>query len=175
MKLLGNLLWLLIAGLWLAIAYLFAGIANCLTIIGIPLGVQSFKLGGYALWPFGRVVIDRPGRDEALGCLGNVVWLVLGGIWLAIFHVLLGLVLCITIIGIPFGIVSFRMARLALWPFGKVVVRGDRVPPGARVVIGPPGGSGPTSGSPPPPGWYSEPQGAGLRWWDGARWTAHRS
>jgi uncharacterized membrane protein YccF (DUF307 family) len=174
-KLLGNLLWLLLAGLWLAVAYLLAGIANCLTIIGIPLGIQSFKLGGYALWPFGRVVVERPGRDEALGCLGNVVWLVLGGFWLAVFHVVFGVLLCLTVVGIPFGIVSFRMARLALWPFGKMVVREDRVPPGALVLIDPPGWSGSTMGLPPAAGWYPDPHAAGLRWWDGARWTEHRS
>lgn len=137
MTLLGNLLWLVLAGLLLALCYLVAGILTCLTIVGIPFGVQAFKLSGYALWPFGRVVVKRPNRDEALSVLGNVLWLVLGGWWLALVHVLVALVLFMTIVGIPFGIVSFRMAALALWPFGTIVLRQDRVPPGYAVVVGP--------------------------------------
>ncbi len=137
MSLLGNVIWLLLAGIWLAIAYVIAGILNCLTVIGIPFGIQSFKLAGYALWPFGRVVIERPGSDPAIGCLGNVLWLLFGGIWLVLAHVVFGLLLCITVIGIPFGIVSFRMAGLALVPFGKTVVSLYEVPPNAVVVLGP--------------------------------------
>ena len=79
MRTIGNVLWLVLAGWWLAIGYVIAGILNCITIIGIPFGVQSFKLAGYALWPFGRVVVERPGASPTLGCLGNVIWLVLGG------------------------------------------------------------------------------------------------
>ncbi len=137
MAVLGNVLWFLLAGLWLGLAYIFAGIFTCLTIIGIPFGIQSFKLAGYVLWPFGRTVIERPHSDPALGCLGNVIWLVLGGWWLALLHVLIGVVFCLTIIGIPFGIASFRMAVLALVPFGKTIVRSDQVPGSARVIIGP--------------------------------------
>jgi uncharacterized membrane protein YccF (DUF307 family) len=133
----GNILWLVVAGLWLGISYLLAGILNCLTIIGIPFGIQAFKLAGYAFWPFGRVVIERPNGDRALGCLANGLWLALGGLWLALFQALLGVVFFLTIVGIPFGIVSFRMAVLALWPFGRIVVREDEVPYDARVVIGP--------------------------------------
>jgi uncharacterized membrane protein YccF (DUF307 family) len=127
---LGNLLWLVLAGLWLAIGYLAAGVANCLTIIGIPFGIAAFKLAGYALWPFGRAVIRDPHRDAALSAIGNVLWFVLGGVWLALAHLLLGVVLCLTIIGIPLGVASMKMARLALTPFGHRVVdvheAGDR-------------------------------------------------
>lgn len=137
MTVLGNVIWFVLAGLWLGIAYLAAGVLNCLTIIGIPFGIQSFKLAGYALWPFGRAVVELPDRDAALGCLANAIWIVLAGWWIVILQVLLGLVLFLTIIGIPFGIMSFRMAVLALVPFGKRVVRADEVPPGAVVVIGP--------------------------------------
>ena len=137
MTVLGNVLWLVLAGLWLGLSYLLAGLLNCLTIIGIPFGVQSFKLAGYAFWPFGRTVIERPDRTRALGCLGNVLWLLLGGWWLALLHVLLGLIFFLTIVGIPFGVVSMRMAGLALVPFGKMVVREDEVPGDAQVVIGP--------------------------------------
>jgi uncharacterized membrane protein YccF (DUF307 family) len=136
LRLVGNVLWFVLAGIWMAIAYVIAGIVQCITIIGIPFGLQSFKLAGYALWPFGRVVVERTDRSPGLSCLGNVIWLVLAGFWLALGHVLTGLLLCITIIGIPFGIASFKLAGLALVPFGKVVVRaGEPLPPEARVYL----------------------------------------
>ena len=122
MRTIGNVLWLVLAGFWLAIAYVAAGIANCLTIIGIPFGIAAFKLAGYALWPFGRSVIPDPHRLPLLSLIGNVLWLILGGLAIAIAHVVLGLLLCITIIGIPLGIASIKMARLALTPFGHRVV-----------------------------------------------------
>jgi uncharacterized membrane protein YccF (DUF307 family) len=120
-RLLGNVIWLLLAGLWLAIGYAFAGVVNCLTIIGIPFGIASFRLAGYVLWPFGRVVVARP-TAGGLTFVGNVVWFFLGGVWLALGHLLAGIVLCLTVIGIPFGIASFRMAGLALAPLGKDIV-----------------------------------------------------
>jgi uncharacterized membrane protein YccF (DUF307 family) len=122
MKTVGNILWLLLAGIWLAAGYLIAGVLNCITIIGIPFGIQAFKLASYALWPFGRAVVEKPGRDAGLSCLGNVIWFFFGGLELALLHVIAGLALCITIIGLPFGIASFKMAGLALAPFGKEVV-----------------------------------------------------
>jgi uncharacterized membrane protein YccF (DUF307 family) len=134
MRLVGNIIWLLLAGLWLCIAYAIAGVLNCITIIGIPFGIQAFKLAGYSLWPFGRMVVHRPERDVALGCLGNAVWLLLGGFWLALAHLFTGLLLCATIIGIPLGIADFKLAGLALAPFGKQVVpvpRDGEVPPGS--------------------------------------------
>jgi uncharacterized membrane protein YccF (DUF307 family) len=132
----GNVLWFLLAGIWMAIGYVASGIVMCITIIGIPFGIQSFKLAGYALWPFGRTVVYRTDRDESLSCLGNIVWLVLAGIWLALGHVFTGVLLCITIIGIPFGIASFKLAGLALTPFGKTVVSaGAPLPPEARVYL----------------------------------------
>jgi uncharacterized membrane protein YccF (DUF307 family) len=131
----GNILWLLLAGWWLALGYLLAGVANCITIIGIPWGIQGFKLAGYALWPFGRVVVESPWAAPVLGCLGNVIWLFLGGLALAVGHVVAGILLCITIIGIPFGIASFKMAVLAIWPFGKRIVSVDALPPNAVVVV----------------------------------------
>lgn len=140
MKTIGNLLWLILAGWWLAVAYIVAGIINCLLIITIPLGVQSFKLAGFALWPFGRMVVERPGRDVALGCLGNGIWLITGGIWLALGHLLAGVLLMVTIVGIPFGVASFRMAGLALAPFGKMIVTRGQLPTGASPVFAPPEG-----------------------------------
>ena len=136
LHLIGNILWFLLAGIWMAIGYIVAGIVMCITIIGIPFGIQSFKLAGYALWPFGRTVVHRTDRDESLSCLGNIVWLVLAGFWLAFGHVITGVLLCITIIGIPFGIASFKLAGLALTPFGKTVVSaGAPLPPEARVYL----------------------------------------
>jgi uncharacterized membrane protein YccF (DUF307 family) len=107
------------------LAYLVAGVINCLFIITIPFGVQAFKLAGFALWPFGRVVVDRPGANSVASGCGNIIWILTGGIWLALGHALTGILLCVTIIGIPFGIQSFKLMGLALTPFGKMVVRAD--------------------------------------------------
>ncbi len=133
MRTIGNLLWLVLAGVWLAIGYVLAGIVQCVFIITIPFGIQSFKLAGYALWPFGRVVVRTPGSSTAVGCIANVVWLVFGGFWLALGHLVTGLLLCITVIGIPLGVANFKLARLALTPFGKTIVSADRIPSGADV------------------------------------------
>lgn len=135
MRVVGNVLWLVLAGLWLAIGYVVAGVVNCVTVIGIPFGIQAFKLAGYALWPFGRMVVEIPNRDVGLGCLGNAIWFVFGGLWLAIAHLVAGLALCLTVVGIPFGIASFKMAGLALAPFGKRIVRRGHVPAGAVVLV----------------------------------------
>ncbi|MBV8295049.1 MAG: YccF domain-containing protein [Mycobacterium sp.] len=130
-----NIIWLVLAGFWLFVAYVIAGIINCIFIITIPFGIQSFKLAGYALWPFGRMVVHRPDRDVALGCVGNVLWFILGGLWLALGHLLTGILLCLTIIGLPLGFANFKMAGLALAPFGKVVVPVGSVPPGTTHVV----------------------------------------
>lgn len=122
MRLLANLLWFLFAGLWLALGYFAAGVVQCLTIIGLPFGVQSFKLALYVIWPFGRVIASDPRGSGAISTIGNILWILLGGLWLAIGHLLAGLVLCLTILGIPFGIACIRLAGLALAPFGKVIL-----------------------------------------------------
>lgn len=127
MRTIGNILWLVLAGFWLAVGYAVAGLLLVVTIVGIPFGVQSFKLAGYSLWPFGRVVVTDPDAGTALGCVGNVLWLVLAGWWLAIGHVVTGVALCLTIIGIPLGVANFKLALLALVPFGKTVVSVDRI------------------------------------------------
>lgn len=122
MKALGNVLWLILAGLWLAIGYAIAGVFSLIFIITIPFGLQSFKLASYVLWPFGKVVVVDPDRNKIAGTIGNVIWIVISGIWLAIAHVIIGAILCATVVGIPFGMANFRLARLALWPFGKLVL-----------------------------------------------------
>jgi uncharacterized membrane protein YccF (DUF307 family) len=121
-RLILNLLWLLIAGLPLFLGYALAGAVLCLTIIGLPFGVQAFKLALFAAWPFGRVVVSVPGDGGALSAVGNILWLLVAGIWLALGHLIAGVLLCLTIIGIPFGIASIRLAGLALTPFGKSIL-----------------------------------------------------
>lgn len=121
-----NLIWLVVAGIELAVAYVIAGVLLMITIVGIPFGLQAFKLAGFALWPFGRAVV-RTKPLGALGMLGNVLWVVLAGWWLALVHIVTGLALFITIIGIPMAIANFKMVGLAFAPFGtEVVERGSR-------------------------------------------------
>ena len=122
MRTIGNILWIFLAGWWLSLSYVFAGLVSFIFVITIPFGVQAMKLAGYALWPFGRVVVHRANQDVGLSTLGNVLWFLLGGWWLALAHALAGLILMITIIGFPLGIGSLKMAGLALAPFGKQIV-----------------------------------------------------
>jgi len=117
------MLWLVLSGFWLFLAYVLAGMLQFLTIIGIPFGIQSFKLAGFALWPFGRCVVKRPGGSVSLSLVGNVLWLLLSGFWLALAHAITGLILCATIIGIPLGLANFKLIPLALWPFGRDIVK----------------------------------------------------
>jgi len=122
MRTVGNILWFLLAGLVLAIGYTVAGIVCFLLIITIPFGIASFRLAGYVIWPFGRVVVDRETSAPVLVFLANILWLIFAGWWLALAHLALGLLLCLTIIGIPFGIASFKMVPLAIVPLGRRVV-----------------------------------------------------
>lgn len=125
MSTLGNVLWLIFAGFWLAIGYAISGLTMCLTIIGIPFGIQAFKLALFTLWPFGRKVADAPGDAGCLSFAFNVIWLLLFGWGLFLGHVVSGILLCLTVIGIPFGIQAFKLSLLSLWPFGKVIVDDD--------------------------------------------------
>ena len=125
MKTILNVIWLVLSGFWLFLAYLAAGVLLCITIIGIPFGIASFRIGVYALWPFGYTTIER--RDAgAPSCVGNVLWLVLAGWWLALGHIATGLVLCLTIIGIPFGIANFKLIPVSLFPLGREIVPTDQ-------------------------------------------------
>ena len=137
MRLVLNIIWLVLAGIWMAIGYVIAGVILCITIIGIPFGVQSFKLAAYALWPFGRALVPSRTRLKALSVVANILWFVLAGWWLALGHLFTGILLCLTIIGIPLGIASFKMAGAALVPFGKEIVdlRGLADPPAGAVVV----------------------------------------
>ena len=121
MRLIGNVLWFVLAGLWLAIAYLFAALVMFILIITIPFALQAVKLAVFALWPFGRTVVQRPDAG-APSLIGNILWLILAGWWLAIGHLVTGILLCITIIGIPLGLGNFKLIPIALWPFGREIV-----------------------------------------------------
>jgi len=134
MHLVGNVLWLVLSGVWLFISYVGSGLLMCLTIIGIPFGVQSFKMAVFALWPFGKAVIPSGPPSAGKGCL-NILWLLGAGLWLALGHIFFGLLLCITVIGIPFGLQNFKLAQLALWPFGTTVVPLSQVPYGVQPVV----------------------------------------
>jgi uncharacterized membrane protein YccF (DUF307 family) len=133
-----NILWLVLAGIWLAISYVFAAVLLTLTIIGIPFAKQAFKLAHYALWPFGRALVQSSTRHKGISVVGNVLWFALAGWWLALEHVILGALLCLTIIGIPLGVGSFKMAGAALVPFGRQIVKLEELaqPPPAAIAIG---------------------------------------
>lgn len=117
-----NVVWVVLAGVWLALLYVIAAAVMAVTVIGIPFAKQAWKLAGYALWPFGRQLIQSPERHKGWSALGNVLWFVLAGWWLALGHLLTGCLLCLTIVGIPLGVADFKMAGAALVPFGKKVV-----------------------------------------------------
>jgi len=121
MRLILNLIWLVLCGFWMAVGYAIAGVICCILIITIPWGLASFRIANYALWPFGRTVVDRHDAGAA-SLLGNIIWIVFAGIWLAIGHVFTGIALCVTIIGIPLGIANFKMIPVSLMPLGKVIV-----------------------------------------------------
>ncbi|MCE6994194.1 YccF domain-containing protein [Saccharothrix sp. S26] len=121
MRLILNLIWLVLSGFWLAVGYVVAGVVCCVLIVTIPWGLASFRIANYALWPFGRTVVDRPGAG-APSLLGNIVWIVVAGIWLAIGHVVTGVLLCVTIIGIPLGVANFKLVPVSLMPLGKEIV-----------------------------------------------------
>lgn len=122
MKILGNLIWLLFGGIIIAVEYFIGSIILMITIIGIPFGIQTLKMAALALWPFGR---DTRVHARASGCLYilmNVIWLLFGGLWIALSHAFFGALLCITIVGIPFGMQHFKLTAIALSPFGRDIV-----------------------------------------------------
>jgi uncharacterized membrane protein YccF (DUF307 family) len=122
MKILGNIIWLLFGGIFIAIEYFVASLILFITIVGIPFGLQTLKLSELALWPFGK---DTRCKETANGCLStimNILWILVGGIWISMSHIIFGLVLGITIIGIPFAMQHFKLAGLALTPFGREVI-----------------------------------------------------
>jgi uncharacterized membrane protein YccF (DUF307 family) len=137
MRVLLNVLWLVLCGLWMFLAYLLAGVLWCITIIGIPFGIASFRIGVFALWPFGRTIIQKGGAGVG-SAIGNVFWFILSGLWLAIGHAITGVLLCITIIGIPLGLANFKLIPISLFPLGKDIVPSGSINAAtAGVVVGP--------------------------------------
>ncbi|GAB2873213.1 YccF domain-containing protein [Lentzea nigeriaca] len=121
MRLILNVIWLVLAGFWMAVGYAVAGLICCVLIITIPWGIASFRIANYALWPFGREVVDKPGAGTG-SLLGNVIWIVVAGFWLAIGHIVTGIALCVTILGIPLGLANFKLVKVSLVPLGKEIV-----------------------------------------------------
>jgi len=122
MKAILNVIWLLFGGIWLALGYVAAGIVCCLLIVTIPFGIASFRIASYALWPFGRTVVDSGRGTGVLATLGNVIWVIFAGIWIAIGHVLTAIPMFVSIIGIPLGIANLKMIPISLTPLGKRIV-----------------------------------------------------
>ncbi len=127
-----NIIWLVFGGLWLALGYLIAGVVCCVLIVTIPFGLASFRIANYALWPFGRTIVDRGGRTGFFSTLGNVVWILVAGIWIAIGHVVTAIPMFVSIIGIPLGVANLKLIPVSLVPLGKVIV-----PSGSRLPMGP--------------------------------------
>lgn len=121
MTLLLNVIWFVFAGLWLAIGYAVAALICFVLIITIPFGVAALRIGVFALWPFGRTVVRRPDAGAGSG-IANVIWFVLCGWWLALGHLVTGVLLCLTIIGIPLGLANFKLIPVSLLPFGRDIV-----------------------------------------------------
>jgi len=121
MKFLGNIIWLVVGGLLIALIYYLVGLILCITIIGIPFGVQLFMLGTYALWPFGHKVVFKPDEPGCLSTVMNLLWILMGWWEVAALHLVCGLLFCITIVGIPWGLQHFKMMVASIFPFGKVI------------------------------------------------------
>ncbi|MGH8219853.1 MAG: YccF domain-containing protein [Steroidobacteraceae bacterium] len=125
MRLLGNIIWFVFGGFLMGLGWWLAGVIIAITIIGIPFSIAAFRIGTLSFWPFGREVVDRPSGDETrtiMVLIGNVIWILLCGLWLALGHLIWALLFTITIIGIPFAIQHVKLAKLSLMPFGKVIV-----------------------------------------------------
>ena len=119
---LGNIIWLVFGGFLVFLEYMVAGLLLCLTIIGIPFGLQAFKLAQLALWPFGTNIGYKSSAPGCLSTIMNLIWLIIGGIWIALTHLIFGVLLGITIIGIPWAKQHFKLVSLALTPFGRTLV-----------------------------------------------------
>jgi len=116
-----NVVWLIFGGLALVMGYLVAGVLCCMLIVTIPFGIAAFRIALYALWPFGRTVVDAPTAGVG-SALGNIIWLLLAGLWITIGHFVAGVVLCVTVIGIPLGLAHFKLMPVSLMPLGKQIV-----------------------------------------------------
>jgi uncharacterized membrane protein YccF (DUF307 family) len=117
----GNIIWFVLCGVWLAIGYTIAALVMFILIITIPFGVASLRIAVFCLWPFGRVLVRKPGSGAG-SVIGNIIWVILAGWWLALGHIITGLLLCITIIGIPLGLANFKLVPVSFTPFGREIV-----------------------------------------------------
>ena len=122
MNFLGNLIWLIFGGFFAAMGYFLGGFVLCITIIGVPWGIQCFKLAGLVLWPFGKKVVSDSHNMGCLNIFFNLVWILCGGLYTAIVHIVMGAILCLTIIGIPWGKQHFKLVEISLMPFGKRII-----------------------------------------------------
>jgi uncharacterized membrane protein YccF (DUF307 family) len=134
LRLILNLLWLVLGGLWMALGWLLAGIVMLILIITIPFGLQAIKIAGFALWPFGRTLVKR-GDAGAPSMIGNVIWFLLAGWWLALAHLITAVLLAITIIGIPLAAAHIKLVPISLTPFGREVVPIDSLPADSDAVV----------------------------------------
>jgi uncharacterized membrane protein YccF (DUF307 family) len=121
-----NVIWLLLCGIWLAIGYLFAGVVCCILIITIPFGLASFRIANFAIWPFGRQLVRRPDAGSA-STIGNIIWFVFAGWWLALAHLVTAVALALTIIGIPLALANLKLIPVSLVPLGRVIVDAEDV------------------------------------------------
>jgi len=116
-----NVVWLIFGGVGIVLGYLLAGLICCLLIVTIPFGIAAFRIALYAMWPFGRTIVDSPSAGAG-SAVGNVLWLLLAGIWITIGHVVAGAALCLTVVGIPLGLAHFKLIPVSLMPLGKEIV-----------------------------------------------------
>ncbi|WP_377270776.1 YccF domain-containing protein [Peterkaempfera sp. SMS 1(5)a] len=120
-----NILWLILCGFWMAVGYVIAGIICCILIITLPFGIAAFRIAAYVLWPFGRTTVERPDAG-APSFIGNVIWVIFAGWWLALGHLITSVALFVTIIGIPFGWANLKMIPISLMPLGREIVSTDQ-------------------------------------------------
>jgi uncharacterized membrane protein YccF (DUF307 family) len=120
-----NVVWLILCGFWMAVGYAIAGIVCCILIITIPFGIASFRIAGYVLWPFGRTTRERPDAGGA-SFVGNVIWLIFAGWWLALGHLATSIALAVTIVGIPFAWANLKLIPISLMPLGREIVPSDQ-------------------------------------------------
>lgn len=135
MKLILNLIWFFLGGLWLAIGYFLAGIIACILVVTIPFGIASFRMASYALWPFGRTVIEPDTGVSAASTVGNIIWFVIAGLWLALGHLTTAAAQAITIVGIPLALANLKMIPVSCFPFGRSIVASDQIPVGYRPML----------------------------------------
>ncbi|MDQ2782124.1 MAG: YccF domain-containing protein [Actinomycetota bacterium] len=133
MKLLLNVIWVVFGGWLLALSYVFAGVIACILIVTVPFGVAAFRMASFALWPFGRTIVEKPNAG-VMSTIGNVLWILLFGWWLALEHLVTGIAQCITIVGIPLGLANFKLVPVSLVPIGKDIVPTSSVRAGASTV-----------------------------------------